>query len=108
MQTSLLPLSLNAATSTTINVVICSRLKRTFLLCVFVYVCYTCMVFTVDPLAPDCTISWRLLSGKDVWSPIGMHTYRAKTTTISHHYCWGLGGLQHKQKECMVNKRLPV
>lgn len=32
------------------------------------------MVFTVDPLAPDWTISWRLLSGKEVWSPTGMHT----------------------------------
>lgn len=35
----------------------------------------TCMVFTVDPLAPDWTISWRLLSGKEVWSPTGMHTF---------------------------------
>lgn len=34
------------------------------------------MVFTVDPLAPDWTISWRLLSGKEVWRPTGMHTYK--------------------------------
>lgn len=34
----------------------------------------TCMVFTDDPLAPDWTISWRLLSGNEVWRPTGMHT----------------------------------
>lgn len=45
---------------------------------VLMWVCLTCMVFTVDPLAPDWTISWRLLSGKDVWSPPGMHTYEEK------------------------------
>lgn len=35
----------------------------------------TCMVFTDDPLAPDWTINWRLLSGKEVWRPPGIHTY---------------------------------
>lgn len=36
----------------------------------------TCIVFTVDPLAPDCTINCKLFSGKLLWRPRGMQTYR--------------------------------